>query len=337
MRSVRSSASTRATAVLSEQRSIEQAYDSYDSAETSLENARLSLEKVKRGADANDIATAEERVEEARAALKKLQDGTDDTDIQSARNVVAQRESSLEAARYRLADAQEELNDYTVVAPFDGIVTGVEVRVGEEASPSTVLATVVTKSKVAKITLNEVDIAKIKVGQKATMTFDAVPDITIAGVVAERDAVGTAEQGVVGFGITIAMTTDDERILPGMTVSVSIITDSRTDALVVPNSALVSYGSGSAVRTLPSAEAGDAASTQGVTSDEDPILVPIETGLADDQNTEILSGMTEGSLIVTRVIQSDSGSVSAASSAGGGMSSGNAMRMMGGFSGGPPR
>jgi len=333
MQSNRTSMASKATAILSEQRSVDQARVSFETADATLETARLSLEKAKRGADAGDIATAEERVAEARAALDKLVNGTDDTDIAVAKNTVAQRESSLEAARNRLSDAQEELNDYTVRAPFDGIITGVEAHVADPASPSTVLATIVTKSKVAKITLNEVDIAKIKVGQKVTMAFDAVPDITIAGVVGEVDAVGTAEQGVVGFGITIAFTTDDERILPGMSVSASIIADSRMDALVVSNGALKSYGSGYAVQTLPDVSAEDAASPEGVTSETDPELVPVETGLADDQNTEILSGISEGMYIITRIIQSTAEAVTSASNGTGvpgvgGLSGGN-MRFIG--------
>ena len=302
------------TNILGEQRSIDQAWDSYESAEASVESARLNLEKAKQGSDANDIATAEERVAEAQAALDVLKNGTDDTDIASAKNTVAQRESSLQAARNRLTDAEEELDDYTVRAAIAGLVTGIEAHVADPASPSTVLATLVSKSKVAKITLNEVDIAKIKVGQKVTMTFDAVPDITIAGVMAEVDAVGTATQGVVGFGVTIGFTTDDERILPGMSVNASIITDSRTDVLVVPNGALKSSGTGPAVQTLPGVSNEDAAaSPNGIASETDPELVPVETGLADDQQTEILSGIDEGMYIITRVIQSTAEAVTAAS------------------------
>jgi HlyD family secretion protein len=331
MASSRSGVSGKITTILNQQRAIEQAWTSFESAESSVENARLSLEKVKRGADANDIATAEERVAEAQAALDELRAGSDDIDIASARNAVEQRRSSLEAARNKLADAEEELDDYTVRAPFDGIVTGIEAHLADEASPSAALVTLVTKSKVAKITLNEVDIAKVEVGQKATLTFDAAPDATIAGVVAETDAVGTAEQGVVGFGVTIAFLTDDERILPGMSVNAAIIIDSRTDALVVPNAALTSYGSGSAVQTLPGVTAEDAANPAGVTSETEPESVPVETGLADDQYTEILSGVSEGDLIVTRAIQSDAGSTAATAGGATGMPG------VGGFGGGNVR
>ena len=101
------------------------------------------------------------------------------------------------------------------------------------------------------MSLNEVDIAQIKINQKATLTFDAIQDLTIAGTVLEVDSIGTTSQGVVTYGVTIGFDTQDQRIKSGMSASASIITNSKTDALLVPNSAIKSSGGSNYVQ-MPS-------------------------------------------------------------------------------------
>ena len=70
--------------------------------------------------------------------------------------------------------------------------------------------------------MNEVDAAKISVGNKTTLTFDATEDLTLTGKVAQIDTIGTVEQGVVSYKVKIAFDTQDERIKPGMTANASI-------------------------------------------------------------------------------------------------------------------
>ena len=90
--------------------------------------------------------------------------------------------------------------------------------------------------------MNEVDVAKIKVGQKTTLTFDAIDGLSIAGEVIDIDAVGTVTQGVVNYNVKIGFDTQDERIKPGMSVSATIIIEVKQDVLLIPNSAIKSAG-----------------------------------------------------------------------------------------------
>ena len=120
-----------------------------------------------------------------------------DLDVKTQELAVRQRENAL-------LDAKEKLSDYFVSAPFAGLVAKVNVKKGDAVSPSLVAATLITRQKVAEISLNEVDMAKIKVGQKATLTFDAVPGLAIAGEVASIDSVGEISQGVVTYMVKIA-------------------------------------------------------------------------------------------------------------------------------------
>ena len=75
------------------------------------------------------------------------------------------------------------MSNYYVYAPYDGTVAKVNVQLDQPASSGTSVATFITEQKIADISLNEVDAAKIQAGQNVTLTFDAIPNLSIAGVV----------------------------------------------------------------------------------------------------------------------------------------------------------
>ncbi|MDD2697118.1 MAG: efflux RND transporter periplasmic adaptor subunit, partial [Candidatus Pacebacteria bacterium] len=160
------------------------------------------------------------------------------------------QEIKLEQAKETLADAESKLADYSIYSPFDGIVASINVENGDSVSGSTVLVNLITRQKIAEISLNEVDAANVKVGQKATLTFDALSDVTLTGKVSDVDTVGTVSQGVVSYGVKIVFDTQDDRVKSGMSVTADIITDSKQDVLLVPNSAVKSQGSSSYVELV---------------------------------------------------------------------------------------
>jgi HlyD family secretion protein len=280
--------------------SLESARSSYSTAVRNLEKARLALDKLKQGATTRELASAEERVTEAKATLAKLKRGTDPLDLLTSQNTISQRRASVADAQNKLRDAQDTLTNYTIRAPFDGIIAKLHVKEKDAVSPSTMLATILTHAKIAQITLNEVDVSKVKLGQKATLTFDALPELTIAGNVSEVDSIGTVTQGVVNYSVKILFVTQDDRIKPGMSVSASIITDIRADVLAVPNAALTN---GSIVQLLSTANPADVGNTQGIISASVPERQIVEVGLANEQYTEITSGLQENQLIVVRTIE----------------------------------
>lgn len=249
---------------------------------------------IKNGKD--DIADAKASIQEKDLSLQDVEKGSDPLDVENARLTVAQREASLQSA-------QEKLTDYTIRAPFDGIIASVDVKTGDSVSSGDALATVVTQQKIATVSLNEVDIAKIKTGQKATLTFDAVDGLSITGEVISVDMVGTISQGVVSYDVDIGFDTDDDRIKPGMSVSAAIITDIKQDVLYVPTSAVKTQGDISYVEQFPANTGGSGSSTQ-IISETAPQQTMVTTGLSDDTDIEIVSGLSEGDKIVTRTISS---------------------------------
>lgn len=241
------------------------------------------------------IVNAQSSIDEKTLSLANLKAGVDPLDVQSQQLTIRQRESAL-------SDAREKLADYSVRAPFDGVVATVDLKKGDSVSSGAAAFTLITKQSIAEIPLNEVDIAKVKVGQKVNLTFDAASDLTITGEVADIDSLGTVTQGVVTYNVKIVFDTQDPRIKPGMSVSAAIITSLKTDVLLVPNSAIKSSGNGNYVEILENVPASSQALSVGIPSVTPPKQQTVEIGLANDTMTEIVSGLKEGDLVITRTI-----------------------------------
>ncbi len=194
----------------------------------------LSSYTSKANSDASSITSAISSITNAQQDVSSDQQsisGGTPLAIQSA-------ELSLAKAKESVADAQEDLSDYVVTAPFDGTVAQVDVQKFDQSSSK--VLTLITTQQYADISLNETDISKVRAGQKATLTFDAIDGLTIDGTVAEVDQIGTVSQGVSTYTVKIGFDTQDPRVLPGMTVNATIITASKDSALVVPSSAVKS-------------------------------------------------------------------------------------------------
>jgi len=245
------------------------------------------------------LKSAQEKLEDKKLTFEELKAGTDPLDIRSQENMVAQKEAVLTAAK-------EDLADCYIRAPFDGVIAEIgKVKKGDSVSASTVLATFITKQKIAEISLNEVDAAKVKIGQKVTLTFDALPEVSISGRVFEVDTVGQATQGVVSYKVKIAFDTIVEEVKPGMSVTADIITDVKQDVLVLPNSALKSQAGTYYVELVEAPEEMKQqllANVSGAILPQPPKIQSVEIGLSNDLSTEIVSGLKEGDIVVTSTI-----------------------------------
>ncbi len=230
-------------------------------------------------------------------SIKSFKDAFPNADLDIRSSIL-----SLQQKQNSLQDAKDKLADYFIRAPFDGTIAKINIKKSDSISAGTSMATLITKKQLADISLNEVDVAKIKIGEKATLTFDAVPNLSISGVVEEIDSVGAISQGVVTYNVKISFDTQDERVKPSMSVSASIITDVKQDVLMILNSAIKSQNKGSYVEmfSTPLVKANDGLS--GSISKVAPKKIPVEVGLSNDSNTEIISGVKEGDDIVTRTI-----------------------------------
>jgi HlyD family secretion protein len=246
--------------------------------------------------------------------------GTNPISLQMEKN-------SLDKQIQDLADLKADLAEYTIVAPFAGTVSAVTAKVGDDAGT---IATIMTNQQVAQLSLNEVDAAKIKPGQKATLTFDAIDGLSLTGTVSSIDPVGTVSQGVVSYTAQIAFDTQDDRVKPGMTVNATVQSDVHQDVLYVPTTAVKTANGQSYVLAFqtPLAETGG---TGGVASAIAPMQIPVTVGISDDTDIEILSGLAEGQQVVSRTI---TGTAAATGATGARTTTGAAGGARGGFGGG---
>ncbi len=190
-------------------------------------------------ADVSSIVSAQNTILSSKDSLQTLINGSDDLDIQSA--------------RLNLEQAERTYGNYFIRAPYDGVIGRIPVSVYGQAGSGTTIATIIGQQKVASISLNEVDAAKVKVGQPVKITLDAVDGLNVTGTVSVVDQVGTVSSGVVSYAVKIAIDTEDPRIKPGMSVNTTIITLQENKVLIVPSSAIKKTGGENYVQSFDQA------------------------------------------------------------------------------------
>ena len=192
------------------------------------------------------------------------------------------------------------MEKYFIFAPFDGVIGQVnsDIKTGDNVSPSTLLATLLTKEKIAKISLNEIETVSVKEGQKAILTFDALPDLKLVGRVIEIDTIGTISQGVVSYNVKIILEEDNEMIKPGMSASAEIITQMKKDILVLPSQAVKSENDIYYVNLVEVPEGKKEEYLKNPPSRMTIKKQEVSVGISNEKNTEIVSGVKEGDLVV---------------------------------------
>jgi len=248
----------------------------------------------------NSLLSTKQSLEDKKEAVEKANSDIEDQDY------------VIEQDKETLLDAKEKLGQHYVYAPFDGTISKVSVKKGDSVTSGTTLATLITKQKIAEITLNEIDAANVKLGQKATITFDAIDDLSVTGELINIDSIGTVSQGVVTYGAQISLDLQDERVKPGMSVSVEIITQAKQDALLIPNAAIKSQNNIKYVQVM---------GTDNVVYSQE-----VKTGISNDTYTEITNGLAEGDKVVTQTVSTGNSSKSSSSSFG--PNNGGSMEMM---------
>jgi multidrug efflux pump subunit AcrA (membrane-fusion protein) len=140
-----------------------------------------------------------------------------------------------------------------------------------------------TQSLVLRGTIGESEVAKLKIGQVANLTVDALSGQKMTGRIVSLDPVATIQSGVPVYGIDIAVDVPAAAIKAGMSASASVILASKQNVLTVPNTAIRTVNGQRGVQVLRDGEAVDTAVT---------------FGLANDTVTEAVTGLAEGDVVV---------------------------------------
>jgi RND family efflux transporter MFP subunit len=243
---------------------------------------------------------------------------------------------SLDSASTSVSQAKDTADKRTVTAPVGGVITVLNAQNGQSLSgsgspssgSSAASASGSTNSAVeisdlstlrAQVQINEVDLVNVKAGQQALVTFDALPSSAVSGTVSDIAPTGTNSSGVVTYNVNIALDSVDPRLRPTMSCTADIVSETHAGALVVPSSAVHT----DATTQKHYVETIDASGTVR--------QVVVTTGLVVGVQTEVLSGVTEGTVVVTSGSASGSSTGSTATSGTGGAGRGGGfLRMFGG-------
>jgi len=211
-------------------------------------------------------------------------------------DITADLEGEVEEILVEVNDVVEEGDEIItftdgsdpITAAHAGTITNIDVESGSRIQNSQVVGHITDYETLETvISVDELDITKMKAGQNAEITASAFPDETFEGTVTEVSKEGTAENGVSSFSVTVQLK-DPKSLLIGMSTEVNVITESKQDVLYVPIESVQVNGEEKYVTIQEAASSNSDAST----SDQ-----VVETGINDDQNIEIISGLTEGQTI----------------------------------------
>lgn len=256
--------------------------------QASVEQAAAQLQQLQEGGSESDIASSQASLDQARAQLEKLTASATETDLSIQQSAVQQAENNLERARINLENAE-------LVAPFNGIITSVDIVHGSVVGDSTVAFNLIDRDPLhVDVTLNENDISKVEVGQTVDLTISALPDWQTTGTVTYVSPVSEADSDVVTYRVRVSFPDSDPRVKVGMTADLEIVTQSLSDIVVVPNTALTTRGEQQVVLVM------DAQSEQ-------PRPMDVEIGITDGTYTEITSGLEAGQQIVANTATLESG------------------------------
>jgi HlyD family secretion protein len=239
-----------------------------------LRNLNLILGRTYDNTIAEDFANydlAKAKADDARRTWERLAGGPKKDDIESAQAKVDSAESAVKMAK--------------IIAPFNGTITQVDAKVGDEVKAGIASFRVDDLSRLlVKVEIPEVDVNRVMVGQRVELTFDAILGSKYTGTVTEVEPVGTDNQGVVNFTVTIELKDGDGEVRPGMTAAVNIVVSEIKGVLIVPNRA-VSKRSGTYMVFIMK--------NNQVTE------IPVEIGSSSDIETEITRGdLKEGDMVI---------------------------------------
>ena len=217
----------------------EQARYRLEAAGEALEAARARLEEAEAGSDVNQLSAAQSNVAAAaaqrdatRAQLDLLVKGASRGQIETAESNLDQAAATVEQARITLEQGRLE-------APLDGVIAAVDALVGQQAAAGVPIVTVIDPSVFhVTIGVDELDVGRLDIGQRANLSFDALPDTAVTGTVNHIGEVAALDSGIVTYDVRIDLAPTEAPIKSDMTASATIVVEEIPDALMIPTWAI---------------------------------------------------------------------------------------------------
>ena len=229
------------------------------------------------------LAQAQLALEETEYNLKQLKKR-----LSSSSDRVQLAESQVEVARLGVAQAQKQLDESAITAPFDGVVASVDADEGDIVSTVTTIVHLVDLTSMELTAeVDEIDIPGVKLGQNAIISVDALPDEQLEGVVTLIGSLPIVEAGLVLYEVKIGFDVPEGLELKvGMSATADIIVQQRNNVLLAPERAIERDSQGNPM--------------VWVKLDGQIEQRPLVTGVSDGLQTEILDGLAEGEIVAVK-------------------------------------
>jgi HlyD family secretion protein len=244
------------------------------------EQALAAYNIAMQGPTESQLEAAEAAVAQARGQLSTLLQGASEEDLTMAQVAVDQARASLELAQLQLEGA-------TISAPFDGVVASLGAEVNEQVAPGSPMIVLIDPSAFhVEVSVDEIDIGQVKLGQEARITLDAYPHEELQGHVEYISPVATQDLGTVSYRVRVYFDPTQVPLRSGMTSNITIVTERRENVLLMPSRAIsVDRDTGSFY-------------VQRLKDDSEIEQVEVEIGIQDATYTEVLRGLEEGDQLV---------------------------------------
>ena len=255
--------------------------------DTSALELALTQAKVAQAQAKADRDNAEYNLNQLRKVLHASLDR-----VRVAESQLEAAEANLEATEQAVAQAQKQLDEAVITAPFDGLAANVYVKEGDiipspTMSPKVIIHLIDPTTMELKAEVDEIDIPEVEPGQRAIIEVDALPALQLEGKVTSIGSLSIEEGGVVLYEVKIGLNvSEDSDLRVGMSATADIIISERSNVILVPDRAIQQDSQGNTVVKVMVNE-----------QIEERIVV---TGISDGFETEIVEGLNEGEVVVER-------------------------------------
>lgn len=228
------------------------------------------------------LSTQSQLISSQKVTIQRIKDELSLKRAGATAEQIAGQEAQVAQARANVLYYQSQLEKTYLRAPFSGVVTKVNVKLGDIVSADNSAISVIGSGNFQiEANITESDIAKVKIGDTAVVTLDAYgSDVVFYAVVLKKDLSETIIDGVSTYKTTLQFEERSEKILPGLTANIDILAEKKGNVLYIPSRNIFSENGKKMVRRL--------------NADNTTEEVEVTTGLrGSDGRTEIISGLAE--------------------------------------------
>lgn len=225
-------------------------------------------------------------------------------DFDNAKLSYTQAKEQVVSAKEEVQRAQTNLGYATITSPIDGVVLSKSVEEGQTVAASfstpelfTIAQDLTNMQVVADV--DEADIGDVKEGERVTFTVDAYPDDTFEGEVKQVRQEATTTNNVVTYEVVISAPNADLKLKPGLTANVTIYTAERKGVLSVPSKALRFIPQKETVGKMKIVDVANAKNKVWTIEGNSIVAHKVNIGMTDGTNTQIVSGIAEGTKVIT--------------------------------------